>query len=959
MTTGFQNFILESLSKSLSSVLVGLFVIASTAQAVTLDAETHDILISKLSEVRANLKPKDSSYVPTGLRMADLLSDRARLRDMQSMEQKGVMSPEARQDRAQAVRLIEEVLSQMPADQKVRANLQRAQLYQFLDQATKAQGLLSEIRKSRKGTEEYWTATDLLADLNFSTGQYAAAEKMYSEIQKSSKKNSFAQYRLAWCALHQGRESEAVRKMEKLLANAQLDSGLRIEASRDMAIFYARVPFKNSSIQKVLTASGSDLEAQKSNLKLFADELKRTGQKKQSALVYLSFLQMKGNNSNETQDTQSELFETLVHIGRDNDALAVLEKIVAGKCEDKCADVQMRIHKTLRNWAALEKAKPSKQLMRAFVIYAGMKPMDHNALLFGTKVAQDAGQHQASLELLAILINTTQDPQTLETALLAQIQSAEKTKKQNNILVAYDLYLAKGKDQKLKKEIQMQRIQTLVALNNMKDAETSADLLYRQNRDTEVGDLLLGIYQRTQQTEKERLLSLDLAKGSTTNSYYNNYKRLSLSLTKKRLDGNLVDSSDYDLMVEIAARSKDRKEKYKVLSDAYLVALKIENFESLKRTSELLIETSQALGKKEKELALEKRMFVADLELDFKTSAALEKKRLAGKAYNANDSFRLVLKSRLAGRPELALEKKILNDRRANVQQRVWILEKQILATSSPYRLLNQQRDLLSSRRELNARFAMMAMATGRDSESRAYLKQNPNLKRTVFGVLLNRREALATMSRDYRSALKTQIKTNSVNNFNRTLDQRLTAMNRFERQYLRSTKDSVLGLLAQGYMSGIHLTLANDLDKASTRVPVPAKMKKDFQVQLTQKAQELRQSVLKSEGQLEANWVTSGFENEINQAFAQANSLQRKALLNEIALWKGQSYGVIQKSWSRLERLHNREEQTSLDSLYAKIQKNPFRTELTKELARAEEDRGNHLLSAFLIQRERQRGGI
>lgn len=943
------------------AVLIGLTVsfLAATVQAVTLDVETHDVLISKLAEIRANISRKDSSYAPTSLRMADLLADRARLRDMDSMEKKGEASKEARQDRLQALQLIEDCLKMLTAEQKVRANLQRAQLYQLVDQSTRAKNLLVEIRKTNKKSEEYWTATDLLADLHFAIGQYAESERMYKEIQTSVKKNDFAQYRLAWCALHLGREPEAVRKLENLLANPKIDQGLRVEASRDMAIFYARVPFKSSHIQKVLNASGNDNEAQKSNLKLMAEELKRLGQKKESALVYLTYLQMKGTDAEQTQLTQAELFENLVHIQRNKEALPVLEKIAAGKCDDKCADVQMRIHKTLRNWAALEKNKPSPELLKAFAVFAQMKPIEQNALLFGIKIAQDAGEHKASLELLTILINNTRDAEILESALQAQIQSAEKTKSFSNQLVAYDLYLVKGKDKKLKIEVAMQRVSTLVALGKNKEAEESAESLYRSERAREPGEMLLGIYQRTRQTEKERLLSLELSKGNTKNDFYMNYKRLSLDLAKKRLDSNLADKSDYDLLIDISSKSSNRSEKYKILSDAFLVALKTEDFDRLKQTSILLIETAARLGRKEQDLAAEKRMFVADLELDFQTSAKLEKKRLAGKPYDSNSSFRLALKSRLAGRPELALEKKILRDNRANLQQRVWVLENQIENSAKPFRLLRENNDLLSSRRELNARFALMAMAKGRESEARAYLQQNPSLKRTLFGMLFTRRDALVAMTREYRNVLSTPIQMGSTAAFSRTLDLRVGGMNRFERKYIGSGKDAVLSMIAQGYMSGIHLMLAKDLDKAATRVPVPATMKKDFQVQLNQKASDLRKSVLASENNMEFAWNQSGFENEMGIVFAKAHPLQRKALLKEIALWKTQSYGVINKSWSRMERQYDRDERVSLASLYQKVQRNPFRAELAKELARAEEDRGNHLISAFLTQRDRQLGGI
>lgn len=940
------------------AMALGLGVVTSKAVAVTLDAETHDVLISKLSEVRSQLNAGDSSYVPTTLRMADLLSDRARLRDMDSMSKTGETSLDAKKDREQSLRLIEEVLPKLSAEQKVRANLQRAQLCQILDQPKKAEALLLEIRKGQKGSEEYWTATDLLADLNFSIGQFAEGERLYNEIQHSAKKNSFAQYRLAWCALHLGREVEAAKKLDALLANDKLESGLRIEASRDLAIFTARLPFQSSLIQKISRASAGNQETERANLKLFAEELKRLGKKKESSLVFLAYLKLQ-NSGEENQMGQAELFENLVHIQKNKEALTVLEKLVQSKCDDKCADVQMKVHKTLRNWAALEDKKASTELLQSFRVYAQMKPVDQNALLFGIKVAQDNRDHKASLALLSILIENTKDEKVLETALLAQIQSAEKSKILAEQLQAYDLYLKRGKDGKLKSEIQMNRIETLIALGQMKEAETAAEDVYRQAKNKETGDLLLGIYQKTRQSEKERQLSFDMSKGKTDSEYFKNYKRLSLDLTKKRLEAKTADKSDFELLIDIAKSSKDASERFNILSDAYLVALKAEDFERLKKAAIELISISQKLDRKKQDLALEKRMFVADLELDFKTSAQLEAQMQKGRPFNSTEAFRLVLKSRLAGTPKLDLEKKLLADNNAKLEQRTWILEQQMQSSKQPFRLLKDNQSLLLSRRELNARFALMALANGRESEARSYLQANSRLKTSVFGMILSRREALIQMTRDYKSAVQTQLKSKSLTGFNSSLDNRLAAMKSFEKKYLRHNVDAVLGLIAQGYMSGVHITLARDLEKASREVPVPASMKKEFAAQLQAKAEDLKKSVSESEGQMEQAWTSTGFEAEMAQVFAKANSLQRQALLKEISLWKAQSYGTIQRSWSRLERQYQRNETTSLASMYSRVQKNPFRAELTKELAQAEEERGNHVMSAFLNQRDHSLTGI
>src|SRR5690606_33104237 len=98
------------------------------------------------------------------------------------------------------------------------------------------------------------------------------------------------------------------------------------------------------------------------------------GKKKESATVFLTYLNT-ASSDNQTLMAQAELFENLVDVGRRSDALSVLEKLVAARCKDLCADIQVRIHRSLRGWAAEEKRKPSPLLMKAFLVYSRHKPL--------------------------------------------------------------------------------------------------------------------------------------------------------------------------------------------------------------------------------------------------------------------------------------------------------------------------------------------------------------------------------------------------------------------------------------------------------------------------------------------------------------------------------------------------------------------------------------------------------
>lgn len=935
-----------------------------SSKAITLDMETHSALIEKLLEVRSNINEKDGSFVPTSLRIADLLADRARLMDMKSMETTQQASPEAKADRIKAIQLIASVEKQTEGETKNRALLQKAQLFQLIGKLEEAKQILLSIRKSdRTKSDEFWTATDMLADQSFARGDFKNALSLYSEIQKSPKANDFVAYRIAWCDLNLNNEAQAVAKMETVLNKKTLDSGLRKEATRDLSLFYARRPFNAGSIDKIKHYAAGDKAETESNLKLFSDELKRLGKKKESAIVLLQYM-MLAKKGDESQVARAELFETYVHIQQFKEANQILAKIASESCGDQCKDVQHKIHKTLRSWATEEGKKPSAELMTSFQIYSQVKPVDTNALLFGIKVAQDADQSRAALNLLAILIKTTNDKQVLETALKAQIASAEKTKDAGLKEMAYRAYLDRGQDVALKNQIVNELIATMIANKNFEGAESFALKNFNSvKKDKDIGEQLLEIYRKSNQVEKERLFSLKMADGNSDNEYFRNYKRLSLQSTKAKMDQGKAGSAELALLMDLSNSNGTAKEQFQILNDAFLVALKIEDFKSLKEVADKMVVKAASLGEIEKQLAFEKRMLVADLELDFGKSLYFDRKLSAG-TKDPSKLFRLAVKARLAGSPDRKLEAQILSSGAYNQQQRVWVLESQIVAGGNPVRLLKQN-TWISKNKELHSRLVLMAMARSPISQIKAYVAQNSSLRGSMVSLLISRRENIAQMKSFVAQSLNKSLRYGSLNSFASSLETQISGIKKFEKQFIVRNSDSVGVMIAQGYFMLLNMKLSDQLEKAKTQLKVGPSQREALNAQIDVQINNLKGKVSNIETQISSLWDSSRVEKDFEQVLALSHPLQRDALVGEIESWRDVSSGSLQSKWNRILQTSGSAKSdlmkdSTVEGLYSSIRRNPFQADKAKELAKREEARGNAVISIYLNQRESKlKGGI
>ncbi len=941
----------------------------SRADAITMDSETHDALIEQLTGVQERLKTSEVSYIPTTHRIADLLADRARLQEMRAGEvlTDGKNSPEsikisegfqnrAKSDRLKAISLLALTENLVSGAAKSKVLLQKAHLLQMVGRDVEALKLLKALRKGPK-TDEYWTATDLLADLYFKLGDYSTAKKFYLEIQRSPKRNVFSDYRIAWCSFHLGQIRSATLELERVLRIKDLDPNIKIDGARDIAMFYSRSKFRSAQIQQV-SGYAPDVAAQESNLRFFADELKRIGKKKESALVKLHLIKAFPKSEEKITD-RADLFEILVHVGKMDEAVKMLDSIIVADCDDLCDETSTKIQKTLRDWSDEEKTKASPALISAWVVYSKYEYAQEKPLLLAIKISQDHRYHSATLVIIARVLKMTKDKAVYESALKAQIVSAEATKVASNIEKAYKQYLDEGKDSELRKEVALGLIDNLIEQKKMAEAESfGLNQISKYNfHRHEMASRLIEIYQTTKQSEKERLFSLRMAGKDYKGKYFENYKKLTTDLVASKSRAKTATKADLGLLLDIETKALTTEEHYRLLNDSFLLALQIKEFPILKGIALKMTTLISKVNAKERSLIIEKRMLVADLELDYAGSLYWDLQQR--EANTPAREFRLALKGRLANKPQYKIEASILKSKKSTNEQKIWVAQQQIDSSKDPIRVIEKHRSVLLRDPAQTSRILIEALAKSNSNRVFKFAASEKSLNRTLIGTLSSRRDKVAQVVKAAKAASSINTKSSNVNRFNTGLAKKIAALKDFENQFLKREKDDVIVLVGLSYWWVLNRDFSRDLQWAAQNVKVSRNIQALFVRSLQSQIHNLDQNSVQGFEAMKNLWNTANIDSEFLKVFGQATDLQRVAITNEMKQWSAHSLSPLKEKWANLAQAKPTATSINLGSLYSSLKQDPFQRSVAQDIANAEFSRGNQLVGLFITERNRDLGGI
>lgn len=482
--------------KTLKHLLILSAILISTPVfAEKMTSETQDLLVNKMERLITGMNKKDSSYVPSQQRLADLLAERARTRFMSEIEANCEGCKGSKADRQKAIKIYESLLAELNINKHGPVLFQLAHLYLIAGQTTDAQRLYETILKDskKKSIHPLIVAKSRvgIADLLFAKGKFKEAHQHYVMALRNKDLDNKALiiYNKAWCEFNQDQLGSAISTMEKLLAKPELivrdteegskyDAVFHADLMRDLSTFYSRRPISNREINN-FEKMAPQLK-RKELLLHFADEASRIGQKAAANTILNKYLKDKTL----TKEERLQAFVTLAQVNYDNGQSAKSTEDFAkaaaayqdGGCDskEKCAELQKTMKRYVTELHRSKKLKPDPDLLNAYQIYAKTFPSDLEMIQRGAQVALQMNMYSTAIWMYRTISSGDHaSKKQVNEALLNEVSAAEKSKDFELQKASYTHFLKSSSEQKKKFEVSYQLAYLFYQKKQLKTAATS------------------------------------------------------------------------------------------------------------------------------------------------------------------------------------------------------------------------------------------------------------------------------------------------------------------------------------------------------------------------------------------------------------------------------------------------------------------------------------------------------
>ncbi|MES2964380.1 MAG: hypothetical protein V4760_10845, partial [Bdellovibrionota bacterium] len=444
-----------------------------------MDEDTHSIVIEKLELALKKAQEDETvSLAPVRARLADLYSDRARIREMNEAKQgcksgtKGCTG--AFNDRRRALELY--AAAENETDQRERGMLliHMALLHKLVNQPAKAEAIYDRLIKeggAKHSNEILGESYIGRAERRYMRSEFSKALADYEVALKMAKKYKRGPiaHRIAWCHLNLDEQDTAVAGLISILRNPEmlkrdstngptLDLNFQEEVASDLATFYARGTIKSGDAARI--AELAPQHAKLRIMKYFASEAERLGQKRPAleAWALVADLDPEGEASLENL---IRVARVKYDLGDKQGTLVTVEKAVglwkkAGckLAETECENLRKRLRNLVTDWNKGESMKPSELLLGAYVAYNSQFQSDLQMNFFAAQIARELKKsseavsmyHKTSLLAINPAKNGDKEAiQILDASIAGEVEMAEAAPKGPESIEmrqkAYDHYL--------------------------------------------------------------------------------------------------------------------------------------------------------------------------------------------------------------------------------------------------------------------------------------------------------------------------------------------------------------------------------------------------------------------------------------------------------------------------------------------------------------------------------------
>jgi hypothetical protein len=740
------------------------FLLCVSQALAQMDEASRSLLIEKLGNVQRGLAPKDSSKVAVTLRLADLLSERARFDAMKELEQGCTVCNAGLKDRKVALRLYTEVIDSAPEAAKAKVMIQLGHLSQMNGEEAKAISYYQRILTLKTTPEINSEAHLALGEIAFKKNDFNSARGHYEAVLQNPAANSrgLAAYRIAWSYFNLGMLEKALSQLETVLKTpalltrsavkqAQIDSQFQEEVSRDYVTFLSKGKITQPDVEKLYKLSPESTRVQ--NVQALALDAERLGKKAEGLVVwqYVFGYLAKPEDRLGSHVTQAQLHFDL---GNRNDSLNQYEMAMNLMTDPKacpvgkqCEEVRRRARQFVVSWNQTEKKNPTKELLKAYSGYTAKFPEDTDMQIYAGQVAQSLSDWSAAFNFLEAAKPAIKDAKKLETVLLTQIEIAEASKNEAMMTQAYNNYLVKSTDKSKAFSVKYQLAHMIYTRGEHVAASTAMHALASDK----TGDL-----KTRKQAADLSLDSLVILKDDNTmqtwaNEYAKTFKDGEYSqiaqktvLTKVALVAGTNEAAAYAELLKFEPSEASAEDRIKYFKNKMILAEKLNKFPDAQKAAEDLLK-QPGLTAEDTELAWGKRAKISELVLDF--NGAITATEKLQKTLNPEaKALKLALFSELAGSNSAPYYMQYLKLTKDQDSQKTVALEL-VRKSKTPEKELDALRPYLASSAPLVAELYTEAFVKNQNPQTLNKVIKDEKLKLTEPAKLLTRLEFLKSFA--------------------------------------------------------------------------------------------------------------------------------------------------------------------------------------------------------------------
>lgn len=930
-------------------------------------------------------------------------------------------------DRQSAIKYYEMALQESSGASQSRILFQLAHLYEVNGDTKKAANLYRKI--IALGPKHF--SKVVLGQSEAGLGEIAFKEKRFKDAKKSfelalenkaTPRRGWIQYRIAWSELNMNQAAEGKERLLTILKTPSLlvlestdgakqDSSFQEDVARDLTVFFARTGFSQQDIETLWTLSPE--HARKSILVDLAEEAERLGQKRAAIAVWSTLaarpLTKKQRLENrERIEAQARVATLRFGLGEKPQAVtdykAAIELWKKSGCDPdaECLVLQKRLRKLVIDWNKNEETKLSKELLEMYRLFAGQFPEDSEMAFWGANVARElkanreamALYHQAAEQAARTLSakgaekdekQAAQVRTVFEGSLLAEIEMAELTKDLNLREAAYNHYMKLNPNGPKSLEVRYQLAHVAYDRGaNGKTSETakSANMFYEiaahdeqcRGKSTsslcrQAADLALdaiGILKDEERLEATALEFAGIYSGGK--DYTAIARRARLNMAAKAANSSSSSAMNENLK-KLSNMNLDDASHAEVLlthQNRFVLAEKTRNFAAASAAAVAIINFKGATAE-EREDAMAKRLWVAEMQLDFSTAYVTAKQMKMADKSPAERELKLALLAELSNhdpRGHLNTFIKLTKDKKAELGARV----KLIKAAGYSVNEFNRHFSALSRDAEVFADVGLDVYARHPSAHLARQILAVRGVSKTAEGGVLIRAGEVQTIESWAKRLASAKLPTNGDD---KALQKALAA-----RVKMLADADAFANKTIKsqdGWMQALALqTIAKEnrrLKDEITALPAPKALKgaelKRYQSLIANQTAPFEIKALKIDQKLAKFWAQNPAES-LARAVEQSSGVKRsllskeaKSMVNVLEMLDGTP--GPKAAAKRLTRAIDSEvpevRPSTLASARKDVRENPFDVDSLKRLRSLEASAGRETMVAYLDSRMNRLG--